>query len=151
MARMEFTMSRSYQGDVSPDECWKVLSEDGNAFLIDVRTSAEWNFVGFPLAPEGRPAPLFAEWQVYPTMAVDADFPARVGSAVEAAGGSRDSKLFFLCRSGVRSMASAAAMTAAGFAHCFNIVDGFEGPPNAEGHRGETAGWKAAELPWRQK
>ncbi len=48
-------------------------------------------------------------------------------------------------------MASASALTDLGFANCFNVLDGFEGPPDEEGHRGQIAGWKAAGLPWRQK
>ncbi|WP_182084271.1 rhodanese-like domain-containing protein [Aureimonas sp. ME7] len=145
-------MSRSYQGDVSAEDCWSSLETEDDTFLIDVRTSAEWNFVGFPLLPENhRRATLFAEWQTYPTMAVDGAFAARVGDAVRAAGGSEASKLYFLCRSGARSMSSAAALTDAGFTQCFNVLDGFEGPPDEEGHRGQIAGWKAAGLPWRQK
>jgi adenylosuccinate synthase len=34
--------------------------------------------------------------------------------------------------------------------HAFNVADGFEGPVDAEGHRGTVAGWKAEGLPWRQ-
>lgn len=144
-------MSRSYKGDVSVEECWSVLQSYSDSFLVDVRTSAEWNFVGFPLVPENGHDAVFAEWQTYPSMAVDGAFAERVGGAVTAAGGSPSSKLYFLCRSGARSMSSAAAMTAAGFTNCFNILDGFEGPPDPEGHRGQIAGWKAAGLPWRQK
>ncbi|WP_061937496.1 rhodanese-like domain-containing protein [Aureimonas sp. AU22] len=144
-------MSRSYKGDVSVEECWSALQSDSQSFLVDVRTSAEWNFVGFPLVPENGRDAVFAEWQSYPTMAVDPGFTDRVGAAVRAAGGSETSKLYFLCRSGARSMSSAAAMTAAGFSDCYNILDGFEGPPDPDGHRGHQAGWKAAGLPWRQK
>jgi rhodanese-related sulfurtransferase len=84
-------------------------------------------------------------------MAVDPRFAEKVAARVAELGGSEASKLYFLCRSGVRSMASAAALTAAGFQHCYNVLDGFEGPPDDEGHRGTTAGWKAADLPWAQR
>ena len=144
-------MSRPYEGDVSVQECWSQLAGDPETFLIDVRTTAEWTYVGFPLVPDGARPPIFAEWQTYPSMSVDASFAGRVRSAIEAAGGTTRSPLFFLCRSGARSMGSAAAMTADGFEHCFNIVAGFEGPPDGEGHRGREAGWKAEGLPWAQK
>ena len=144
-------MSSSYGGDVSVGECWEALRDDPDCFLVDVRTSAEWNFVGFPDSPEGRRAPVFAEWQSFPSMAVDPGFVRRLSEAVKAAGGSEESRLFFLCRSGARSMASAAAMTGAGFSRCFNVSDGFEGPTDEDGHRGTVAGWKAAGLPWVQK
>jgi rhodanese-related sulfurtransferase len=145
-------MNHPYEGDVTAEACWNALRNDPDSFLVDVRTSAEWNFVGFPEMPEGHRTPIFAEWQSYPAMSVDpSGFAAKVSGAIEAAGGSRQSRIFFLCRSGARSMSSAATMTGAGFEHCFNIADGFEGPPDDEGHRGRVAGWKAAGLPWRQK
>jgi len=144
-------MSHSYKGDVSAADCWSSLATQEDGFLVDVRTHAEWNFVGFPAVPEGRADPIFAEWQRYPTMAVDPDFASRVSAAIEAAGGTKASPVYFLCRSGARSMASAAALTALGFENCFNVADGFEGPPDEEGHRGRVAGWKAAGLPWSQK
>lgn len=144
-------MDRSYEADVSAKECWAELSNDPDSFLIDVRTTAEWTFVGLPALPQPGRAPILVEWQSYPSMAVDPAFAQRVAAAVEAQGGSSQSKLFFLCRSGARSMGSAAALTAAGFEHCFNIADGFEGPPDGEGHRGRVSGWKAAGLPWGQK
>lgn len=144
-------MDGNYEADVSVGECWSALSGDPDAFLIDVRTAAEWAYVGVPRAPaDARPA-VFAEWQSFPAMSVDAAFAARLGQTILDSGGTRDSRLYFLCRSGVRSMASAATMTAAGFAHCFNVVDGFEGPVDDRGHRGAVAGWKAEGLPWSQR
>ncbi|KQT43142.1 sulfurtransferase [Aureimonas sp. Leaf454] len=144
-------MSGRYAGDVSSRECWTALSEDRDAFLIDVRTKAEWTFVGVPELGEAMREPLFQEWQTYPSMAIDPTFAATVADAVEAAGGTRSSKLYFLCRSGARSQGAAAALTQAGFSDCFNIADGFEGPPDPQGHRGTVAGWKAAGLPWAQR
>ena len=144
-------MSQPYEADVTVGECWTALAGEPDAFLIDVRTSAEWAYVGFPvLGPELR-APLFLEWQSFPSMAVDPAFAEKVAARVAEAGGSRRARLYFLCRSGVRSMASAAALTAAGFEHCFNVLDGFEGPPDADGRRGAQAGWKAEGLPWAQR
>ena len=60
------------------------------------------------------------------------------------------SSIYFLCRSGVRSKHAAIAMTEAGWARCFNIASGFEGPPDPAGHRGTVDGWKAQGLPWTQ-
>ena len=70
---------------------------------------------------------------------------------MKQAGLKPEQKIYFLCRSGVRSLAAAQAAQAAGFPHVFNIADGFEGPPDPQGHRGTTAGWKADGLPWRQR
>ncbi|MBC7634940.1 MAG: rhodanese-like domain-containing protein, partial [Acetobacteraceae bacterium] len=86
-------------------------------------------------------------WQIFPAMAVNRDF---VGQMAEA-GLTPSHKLYFLCRSGVRSLAAAAAAEAAGYSAVFNVLDGFEGPPDGGGHRGRVAGWKADGLAWRQR
>ncbi|BDA87149.1 hypothetical protein Sa4125_46910 [Aureimonas sp. SA4125] len=143
-------MADAYAGDVTVATCWDVLSQDAGAYLVDVRTRAEWTYVGFPLLPDGRP-PLFQEWQTFPSMSVDADFAVTLAAHLAEAGATKESKVYFLCRSGVRSIASATALTAAGFTQCFNVLDGFEGPPDGEGHRGTAAGWKAEGLPWTQR
>jgi len=133
--------------DVSPGETWRALCEQAAAVLIDVRTDAEWNFVGLPdLEPVGKQV-LLIPWQVYPTMQVNAGF----GDALRQAGLTPDHRLFFICRSGVRSLAAGQAAQAAGFPLACNVADGFEGPVDAEGHRGTLAGWKAEGLPWRQR
>lgn len=144
-------MSQFYEGDVTAGECWTALGREPDAFLIDVRSQAEWTYVGVPvLGPDARP-PLFQEWQSFPSMAVDPRFAETLAARIAAQGGGPQSRLYFLCRSGVRSMASAAALTMAGFGHCFNVLGGFEGPPDEAGHRGTTAGWKAEGLPWAQR
>jgi rhodanese-related sulfurtransferase len=142
----EVSPAAGYAGDITPEVAWKILSQREDAVLVDVRTRAEWNYVGLPdLASLGR-KPALIEWQVFPTMQVNAEFVQGLSGALA----DRDTPLFFLCRSGVRSVAAAKAMAAAGYSSCFNILDGFEGPLNAQATRGTAAGWKAAGLPWRQ-
>lgn len=142
----EVSPAAGYAGDITPEVAWKILSQREDAVLVDVRTRAEWNYVGLPdLASLGR-KPALVEWQIFPTMQVNAEFVQGLSGALA----DRDTPLFFLCRSGVRSVAAAKAMAAAGYSSCFNILDGFEGPLNAQATRGAAAGWKAAGLPWRQ-
>lgn len=139
-----------FAGDATPRESLDALMRDPAAQLIDVRTTAEWAYVGSPdLGAAGRDA-IRVEWQVFPSMAVNPDFVADLGRALAARGTPKDAPLYFLCRSGVRSKAAATAMTAAGFGRCYNILGGFEGPHDAERHRGGKAGWKAEGLPWIQ-
>ena len=133
--------------NVPPGETWEALKARPNAQLIDVRTDAEWNFVGVPdLSPAGKQAVLLP-WQVYPSMQRNVDFETQL----KQAGFTPEHHIYFICRSGVRSLAAAEAARAAGFPHVYNVADGFEGPPDQQGHRGSTAGWKADGLPWRQK
>lgn len=133
--------------DVTPAAAWEALRRDPDAALIDVRTDPEWAFVGLPdLATLGK-QPVLIPWQVYPTMQVNGDFIAQL----RAAGLTPEHKLYFLCRSGARSLAAGQQALASGFPHAFNVADGFEGPVDDTGHRGGVAGWKASELPWRQR
>ena len=133
--------------DIGPIDTWAALRDDPKAMLVDVRTDAEWNFVGIPeLGPLGKQVALIP-WQVYPAMQVNAAFVEHLRKA----GITPEHKLYFICRSGVRSLAAGAAAQDAGFPHAFNVAGGFEGPVDAAGHRGTTAGWKAEGLPWRQR
>ena len=136
----------SYAGDLKPTDAWKLLHDDGRAQLVDVRTRPEWMFVGVPdLTSLGRQTVL-QSWQVFPAMDVDANFATELTQQFP----NKEQPLLFICRSGGRSRAAAAAMTAAGYPRCYNVAEGFEGNPDAERHRGMTGGWKAAGLPWVQ-
>ncbi|MGX1097448.1 rhodanese-like domain-containing protein [Amorphus sp. MBR-141] len=144
------TSDQAYAGDISSADAWKVLSEDDTAVLVDVRTRAEWTFVGVADLRAAGKEPALVEWQQFPGMDVNPGFVDRVAEALRERNAGADSPVFFLCRSGARSRAAAIAMTASGLRAAYNISDGFEGPPDADHHRGGVAGWKAAGLPWVQ-
>jgi rhodanese-related sulfurtransferase len=133
--------------DVTPAATWEALAQDPAAALIDVRTDAEWNFVGVPDLAEAGKQVVLIPWQVYPSMQVNGAFAEHLRKA----GLNPESKLYFICRSGVRSLAAGQAAQAAGFPLAYNVAGGFEGPVDAEGHRGQVAGWKADGLPWLQR
>ncbi|MFN3615106.1 MAG: rhodanese-like domain-containing protein [Rubrimonas sp.] len=139
-------------GVASPQETWDALATAQDALLVDVRTRAEWAFVGSPdlEGAAGRMARI--EWTTFPTMAPNPAFAEDVEAAV-AASGART--VYFMCRSGARSAAAAAAMSerfaAAGRdIACVNVAEGFEGDLGPDGKRGVVNGWKARGLPWRQ-
>lgn len=136
--------------DIPSSEAWARLEQDNSAVLIDVRTQAEWNFVGVPDLSSLAREPIFLEWQSFPTGAVNQGFAAQLSGLLETTGIDRSQDLFFLCRSGSRSRSAAEAMFGAGFQTCINISDGFEGPPDADRHRGNVSGWKKSGLPWVQ-
>lgn len=147
---MSHSPAGSFAGDVTATEAWDGLSTEPQSVLIDVRTRAEWAYVGIvDLSAIGKET-LLVEWQSYPTMAVNADFAEVLAGELRRRGIGRETALYFLCRSGARSLAAAQAMAEAGFDRCFNIAGGFEGPLDDFRHRGETDGWKAEGLPWVQ-
>jgi rhodanese-related sulfurtransferase len=134
-----------YAGNVSPADAYVELQADPRAVLVDVRTSAEWSYVGLPdLAQVGKGV-VFLEWQRYPDGVLNSSFVEQLREAGVAEG----TPVYFLCRSGVRSAAAAKAATAAGLGPAYNVSDGFEGQLGQDGHRA-ISGWKAAGLPWRQ-
>ncbi|WP_147915812.1 rhodanese-like domain-containing protein [Ruania zhangjianzhongii] len=135
----------TYTGDLTPTQAWELLQQNPHAVLVDVRTQAEWSFVGVPDTAEiGRPA-VFAEWNTFPDGARNPQFLDQLAEA----GITGEEPVLFLCRSGARSIAAAEAATAAGLGPAYNVLDGFEGATNTDGHRGD-AGWRAEGLPWKQ-
>lgn len=139
-------------GTVTPNEAWEWLGQSQGAVLVDVRTQAELSFVGVPDLTGLDKAPVCVEWAVFPGMSVN---PRFVAALFEALDGTNPSELLFLCRSGVRSLKAAEAVSVylsehGSTAQCFNVSEGFEGDLDALGHRGEHNGWKARGLAWRQ-
>jgi rhodanese-related sulfurtransferase len=133
--------------NVPPVRVWEALQNESKAQLVDVRTDAEWNFVGLAdLSSVGKQV-LAIQWQVYPTMERNAAFTELL---IEA-GFTPEHHIYFICRSGQRSLAAAQAAQAAGFPYAYNVAEGFEGGVDAAGHRGTATGWKAEGLPWRQR
>ena len=135
----------SYAGDVTPEEAWKLLSENPDAVLVDVRTEAEWRFVGVADTSSLDRDVVYVEWNRTDGTRNDGFVDDLVASGV--APGERP--VLFLCRSGNRSIGAAEAATEAGIAPSYNILDGFEGNLDESKHRGGT-GWKAGGLPWQQ-
>ncbi len=136
--------------NVTVTEVWSRLASDPASVLIDVRTKAEWTYVGVPDLSRIGKSPVFVEWQSYPDNRVDPEFGDRLTSLLDEKRTRTDDELFFLCRSGVRSLSAARAMTTRGYGRCRNVAEGFEGPLDDERHRGRTSGWKFAGLPWVQ-
>jgi len=134
---MTVQAAEGYAGDVSPQLAWAWV-QAGEAVLVDVRTDAERAWVGF--VPEAQAL----AWKQWPGMAQNPDFDT--GIAALGAGGR---KLVLLCRSGVRSVAAARRATELGLT-AYNILEGFEGDPDEQAHRGRLGGWRLRGLPWRQ-
>lgn len=136
----------AYAGDLSPADAYQLLVAEPRAVLVDVRTRAEWAYVGAPdIGALGREL-VSVEWVSYPDGTRNQAFLDQVA----AAGVTPDIPVAFICRSGQRSAAAAELATAAGFVRAYSVAEGFEGPLDGAGHRGVAGGWKAAGLPWHQ-
>jgi len=139
-------MAQLYAGDLYPKDAYKMLQSDKDSALVDVRTVAEWHYVGLPNLKEIDKDVIRLEWRQLPEMKKNNSFMASLMNMVP----SKETKLLFLCRTGGRSKEAAIEATAHGYSTCYNIADGFEGDLDNNFQRGLTNGWKSAKLPWRQ-
>ncbi len=128
-----------YIGALLPSEAYALLQDAPGAKLVDVRTRAEWDYVG------RVPGAVQIEWQSYPGGQRNPDFLVELQAQVDP-----EALVMFMCRSGARSHAAATVAAAAGYTQAFNVLEGFEGDKDQNGHRNSVGGWRVAGLPWIQ-
>ncbi|MCB1936634.1 MAG: rhodanese-like domain-containing protein [Nitrosomonas sp.] len=128
-----------YKGALLPMEAYRILQESAQTQLVDVRSQAELDWVG--RIPDAKAI----ELRSYPGMQPNPEFLKQLTEQVD-----KNLPVLFICRSGARSDQAAKLATEASFTSCYNILEGFEGDKDEKGHRGTSAGWKAAGLPWEQ-
>jgi rhodanese-related sulfurtransferase len=127
----------AYAGSVTPAEAHELMK--AGAKLVDVRTKPELHYVG------KVPGSLAVEWQTWPGGKPNPEFLGELAASV-----GKDETVLFLCRSGVRSHAAAEAARREGWKNAYNVLEGFEGDKDPEGHRNTVGGWRRAGLPWTQ-
>jgi rhodanese-related sulfurtransferase len=135
----------TYAGDLTPTEAWELLASDPAAVLVDVRTEAEWTFVGVPDVNDLGKRLVTVAWNHWPSGTRNEHFLEDLSGA----GVVGDGPVLFICRSGARSAAAAALASDAGVTPSYNVSEGFEGDLDEHGRRGGS-GWRAHGLPWRQ-
>jgi rhodanese-related sulfurtransferase len=128
-----------YKGALTPQEASDLLHLAPGAKLVDVRTRAEWDWVG------RVPGAIEIEWNQYPSGTRNPNFLAELQRQVE-----REALVMFICRSGIRSGGAAQVASEAGYDDCYNVLEGFEGDKDANSHRNTVGGWRQAGLPWMQ-
>jgi rhodanese-related sulfurtransferase len=126
--------------NLTPSECWNLLQTNPAAVLVDVRTKMEHGFVGHP------PGAIHIAWKEAPDWQLNQNFIAEISHNIP----DLSAPILLLCRSGQRSLDAAKALEAVGYQRLINIVDGFEGPLDANKHRGNLGGWRHSGLPWQQ-
>ena len=132
-------MNLPYQGALLPKEAYTLMTEAPNAKLVDVRSRAEWDYVG------RMPGSVEIEFLPYPSSQPNPNFLNQLKAQVKP-----DSLVMFICRSGQRSHNAATMATQAGYSNCFNVLEGFEGAKDGAQHRNTIGGWRVAGLPWIQ-
>ena len=134
--------------EITPQAAWKILQDNAEAVLLDVRSSMEYMYVGHPSNA------LHIPWMEAPAWMIDPEFVTKVRLALrQKLGADRPPEscpVLTLCRSGQRSLAAAEALVQHGFTHTYNISFGFEGELDNNKHRSSINGWRQAGLPWEQ-
>jgi rhodanese-related sulfurtransferase len=133
-------MHLPYAGALLPAEAHALMQQVPASKLVDVRTQAEWDYVG------RVPGSVLIEWNTYPSGQRNQAFLEQLQARVAKS----DAPVMFFCRSGARSHHAAQAATQAGYPNSYNILEGFEGDKDANGHRSTLGGWRFAGLPWIQ-
>jgi rhodanese-related sulfurtransferase len=139
MTHLPATPRDGYAGDITPEAAFDAW-QTGAAVLVDIRSDAEREWVGFV------PGAAVVAWKQWPGMAMNPNFDAQIRAVDEAGEGQ---PLVMLCRSGIRSIASAKRATELGLV-AYNIIEGFEGDADVDGKRSTRGGWKFRGLPWKQ-
>lgn len=132
-------MGLSYGGALLPTEAHQLWREAPGATIVDVRTRAEWDYVG------RIPGAVEIELLSYPGNRPNPEFLAALEQHV-----GKDAPVMFICRSGGRSHNAALLAMQAGYLQSYNVLEGFEGDKDEHGHRNTKGGWRKAGLPWLQ-
>jgi rhodanese-related sulfurtransferase len=133
-------MKLPYAGALLPAEAHALVQQLAGSKLVDVRTQAEWDYVGH------IPESVLVEWNTYPSGQRNPAFLAQLEAEVPK----KDAPVLFLCRSGARSHQAAQAAARGGYRNSYNVLEGFEGDKDENGHRNTVGGWRVAGLPWTQ-
>ncbi len=133
--------------EILPKEAYEILKQQKDAVLIDVRSSMEYEYVGHPLNAMHIPL------KQPPTWETDQGFVKNVELALQqitGKNGSADIPMLMLCRSGARSALAAEMLISEGYTNVYNVLEGFEGDKDENGHRNTINGWRFHSLPWEQ-
>ncbi len=116
--------------DILSIEAYDMLNTVPNTYLIDVRTRAEYQFIGHP--PMAYLFPYFfltnklekkGDSWIYQLDNNNKDFVEEMSKKFQ-----KTNNLLMLSRNGTRSVLAAKTLIKHDFKHVYNIKDGFEGP-----------------------
>tara|TARA_Y100000768_G_scaffold214040_1_gene161288 strand:+ start:7874 stop:8329 length:456 start_codon:yes stop_codon:yes gene_type:complete len=140
-----------YAGDINPKTAWSILENYDESLLVDVRTKAELNYVGYADLSSLKKSFINIEQQFFPGGNLNENFVAELEEVITENVPNKECHVIFLCRSGARSSRAASMMAQHGWINCYNIASGFEGDPDEFHHRAKINGWKYEGLPWIQQ
>ncbi len=126
--------------EVTAREAYEMIVKDPAVRLVDVRSIAEYYFVGH--AETAANVPLTFWDEKAQSLVTNEHFVQDIRARYKP-----EETLVFMCRSGGRSLKAAQLAKAAGFPNVINVKEGFEGEKDARGYR-TAGGWKNSGLPY---
>lgn len=111
-------------------EAYDMLNAVPDTYLIDIRTRAEYQFVGHPISAYLFPYMFMTkefvksdEKHAYRFNVKNEAFIEEISKVFR-----KTDNLFIICRDGMRSALAAKELVEAGFKNIYDVEDGFEGP-----------------------
>ena len=135
----------SYKRNLLPKMAIERLQNNPQALFVDVRSKAEFKYVGYPENSILIPWIDDPDWEPNPEAFSDA-----VMQELDGRENLSDTEIILICRSGFRSNEALKCLENKGFTQVSHVASGFEGDLDENDHRGNLNGWRHDGMPWSQ-
>jgi len=135
----------SYKRNLLPKMAVERLQNNPQALFVDVRSKAEYKYVGYPENSILIPWIDDPDWEPNPEAFSDA-----VMQELDGRENLSDTEIILICRSGFRSNEALKCLENNGFTQVSHVASGFEGDLDENDHRGNLNGWRHDGMPWSQ-
>ena len=135
----------SYKRNLLPKMAVERLQSNSQALFVDVRSKAEYKYVGYPENSILIPWIDDPDWQPNPEA-----FSDLVMQELDGRENLLNTEIILICRSGFRSNEALKCLENKGFTQVSHVASGFEGDLDENEHRGNLNGWRHDGMPWSQ-
>jgi len=135
----------SYKRNLLPKMAVEKLQNNPQALFVDVRSKAEYKYVGFPENSILIPWIDDPDWEPNPEV-----FSDSVMQELDGRENLLNTEIILICRSGYRSNDALKCLENKGFTQVSHVASGFEGDLDENDHRGNLNGWRHDGMPWSQ-
>jgi len=135
----------SYKRNLLPKMAVERLQNNPQALFVDVRSKAEFKYVGYPENSILIPWIDNPDWEPNPEV-----FSDLVMQELDGRENLSDTEIILICRSGFRSNEALKCLENKGFTQVSHVASGFEGDLDENDHRGNLNGWRHDGMPWSQ-
>ena len=135
----------SYKRNLLPKMAVERLQDNPQALFVDVRSKAEYKYVGFPENSILIPWIDEPDWEPNPEV-----FSDLVMQELDGRENLLNTEIILICRSGFRSNEALKCLENKRFTQVSHVASGFEGDLDENDHRGNLNGWRHDGMPWSQ-